>query len=390
MLFSVDAHTIGCHLTGNEVYIRNLLNEFAGLDKSAKFLAYVSKPDADRYLPRRFKKARVSENPWLRLGWEIPASLHRHRPDVLHVQYTGPISCPVPMVVTVHDVSFLDNPQYFTTFRARQLKLTVTRTISRAERILTPSEFSRRSIVAAYGVPDDKVTVIPNGVSSAFRPMQSEAAAHWVRERYGIAGPFVLTVGDVQPRKNHLGLIQAFEEVLRAHPQLPHRLVIVGKETWHAPQVRRAAAGSSVADRIHFTGWVGDDDLRRFYCAADLFVFPSLYEGFGLPILEAMACGRAVLCSNTSAMPEVANAAGILFDPFSVPEIARAMQDVLLDAELRSRMERLGLKRAGSFSWSHAAQKTLNVYYQVAEARRGLEARPEKRSEKRRAVPART
>jgi glycosyltransferase involved in cell wall biosynthesis len=390
MLFSVDAHTIGCHLTGNEVYIRNLLNEFAGLDKSAKFVAYVSKRDADRYVPRRFAKTRVSENPWLRLGFEIPLSLHRQRPDVLHVQYTGPISCPVPMVVTVHDVSFLENPEYFTSFRAHQLKLTVTRTISKAVRILTPSEFSRQSIIASYGVPDDKVTVIPNGVSSAFRPMQTEAAAHWVSERYGIPSPFVLTVGDLQPRKNHLGLIQAFEDVVHAHPHLPHRLVMVGKETWYAPHIRRAAQKSLVADRIHFTGWISDEDLRRFYCAADFFVFPSLYEGFGLPILEAMACGRAVLCSNTSAMPEVANAAGILFDPHSVPEIARAMQDVLLDSELRSRMERLGLKRAASFSWTRAAQKTLDVYYQVAEARRGLEAPVEKRSEKRRVVPART
>src|SRR6516225_8129167 len=177
MLFSVDAHTIGCHLTGNEVYIRNLLHEFAALDRSANFVAFVSRRDADRYVPRRFAKARVSENPWVRLGFEIPFTLHRQRPDVLHVQYTGPISCPVPMVVTVHDVSFLENPEYFTSFRAHQLKLTVTRTISKAVRILTPSEFSRQSIIASYGVPDDKVTVIPNGVSSAFRPMQTEAAA---------------------------------------------------------------------------------------------------------------------------------------------------------------------------------------------------------------------
>jgi glycosyltransferase involved in cell wall biosynthesis len=376
MLLSVDAHTIGCHLTGNEVYIRNLLNEFAGLDSSANFLVYLSKPHVDLYVPRQFTRVRVSGNPWVRLGLEIPLSLHRQRPDVLHVQYTGPMSCPVPLVVTVHDVSFLENPHYFTRFRARQLKLTVERTISRAVRILTPSEFSRRSIIAAYGVPDDKVTVVPNGVSSAFRPMQTEAASRWVRERYAISSPFILTVGDLQPRKNHIGLIQAFEDTVRAHPDLPHLLVIVGKETWYAPHVRRAAQKSSVTDRIHFTGWIADDDLRRFYCAAELFVFPSLYEGFGLPILEAMACGRATLCSNTSAMPEVANTAGILFNPYSVWEIARAMQDVLLNSELRARMEGLGLKRAASFNWNNAAQQTLNVYSQVVERVRGMEPRP--------------
>ena len=386
MLFSVDAHTIGCHLTGNEVYIRNLLNEFAGLDKSANFLTYLSKPDADRSVPRRFAKRKVSENPWIRLGLQIPLSLHRDRPNLLHVQYTGPIACRVPMVATVHDVSFLEHPQYFTPFRSHQLKLTVSRTVRQAARILTPSEFSRRSIIAAYGVPDEKITVIPNGVSSAFRPMQRQAASDWVRDRHGIEHPFILTVGDLQPRKNHLGLIHAFEETIRAHPQLPHHLVVVGKETWHASHIRRAAQKSSVSNRIHFTGWVSDEDLRYFYCASDIFVFPSLYEGFGLPILEAMACGRAVLCSNTSAMPEVANAAGILFDPYSATEIARAMQDVLLDAELRSRMERLGLKRAAAFNWSRAAQKTLDVYYEVADGKRASASR----TEKRKVVPART
>jgi glycosyltransferase involved in cell wall biosynthesis len=148
--------------------------------------------------------------------------------------------------------------------------------------------------------------------------------------------PFVLTVGDLQPRKNHLGLIHAFEELMRAHPQLPHHLVIVGKETWYADVVRAAAKKSQVADRIHFTGFVDDEELRRLYGACDLFVYPSFYEGFGLPILEAMACGRAVACSNTSAMPEVADSAALLFDPCSQRDLVFAMRDLLLNPELRS------------------------------------------------------
>ncbi|MGH9662992.1 MAG: glycosyltransferase family 4 protein, partial [Bryobacteraceae bacterium] len=174
----------------------------------------------------------------------------------------------------------------------------------------------------------------------------------------------------VQPRKNHLGLIRAFEELLRANPHLPHCLVMVGKNTWHSPDVRRLASASPAADRLHFAGFVDDDDLVHFYAACDLFVFPSFYEGFGLPILEAMACGRAVACSNTSAMPEVADSAGILFDPHSVGEMTRAMQDLLLDSELRGRMERLGAQRAARFSWQEAARKTLEVYYDVSGPRR--------------------
>jgi glycosyltransferase involved in cell wall biosynthesis len=220
----------------------------------------------------------------------------------------------------------------------------------------------------AYGVSGDKVAVVPNAVSTAFRPMQRETAAHWVAQNFDLPAPFVLSVGDLQPRKNHLGLIRAFEDLIRHHPHLPHHLVLVGKETWFAPTIRQAAARSRVADRVHFTGWVSDDDLRYFYAGCDAFVFPSFYEGFGLPILEAMACGRSVACSNTSAMPEVADSAALLFDPASPDEITRAMRDLLLDAQLRARTERLGRDRAAGFTWSRAAQETLNVYYEVAGA----------------------
>jgi glycosyltransferase involved in cell wall biosynthesis len=370
MLFSVDAHTIGCHLTGNEVYVSNLLTEYARLESSSQFIAYISKPHAVASIPRKFLKRKVSENPFRRLGWDIPASLHRDRPDLLHVQYTAPVACSVPIVASVHDISYLEHPEYFTRFRSTQLRMTVASTVRRAARVLAPSEFSRRAIINAYGLDDEKVVAIPNAVSSTFRPVQREAAANWVRANHQIPSPFILTVGDLQPRKNHLGLIRAFEEVLRAHPQLPHRLVMVGKEAWHGPAVRRAAEKSPVRDRIHFTGWVSDDDLRQFYGACDMLAFPSFYEGFGLPILEAMACGRAVACSNTSAMPEVANAAALLFDPRSTQEIARAISDLLLDPQLRVRMERLGAHRATLFSWNRTAQRTLDVYYDVAGAKR--------------------
>jgi glycosyltransferase involved in cell wall biosynthesis len=368
MLFSVDAHTIGCHLTGNEVYIRNLLNEYAGLDQASEFITYLAKPRADLSVPLRFRKRWVSDNPFRRLGYDIPMSLRRDRPDLLHVQYTAPLACSVPIIVSVHDVSYLEYPEYFKRARAMQLRYTVNRTVRAAARILTPSEFSRRAIIRHYGVSEDRVVVVHNAVSSLFRPLQREMAVHWVREHHQVPAPFVLTVGDLQPRKNHLGLIRAFEQLIRHHPQLPHHLVMVGKETWFAPIVRRAAEKSAVADRLHFTGWVPDDDLRYFYGACDLFVFPSFYEGFGLPILEAMACGRAVACSNTSAMPEVANASALMFEPASPDEITRAMADLLLHPELRQRNERLGSHRAAQFTWSRAARETLDVYYGVAGA----------------------
>jgi len=366
MRFSVDAHAIGQHLTGNETYVRNLLNCFATLDQEADFVTYLSREDAFPDVPKRFLKRRVAVNPFTRLGFDLPRRLRHDRPHLLHVQYTAPLFCSIPIVVSVHDVSFLEHPGYFTPFRALQLRCTVRRTVRSAARVITPSEFSKRRILSAYCLEEDKVVVLPNGVASAFRPMARESAQRWVRTHFGLRTPFVLTVGDLQPRKNHVGLIRAFESLVEAHPQVPHHLVIVGKDSWYASTVRATARRSSLADRIHFTGFVSDEALLGLYGACDLFVYPSLYEGFGLPILEAMACGRAVACSNTSAMPEVADSAAILFDPNSVDEIALALRDLLLNPELRQRMERLGMQRAATFSWERTASRTLDLYYAVA------------------------
>jgi glycosyltransferase involved in cell wall biosynthesis len=172
-------------------------------------------------------------------------------------------------------------------------------------------------------------------------------------------------VGDLQPRKNHVGLIEAFAGLVHAHPELPHELVLAGKETWFVRRVRDAARNSGVADRIRFLGFVSDDDLLHLYNACDLFCFPSFYEGFGLPVLEAMACGAAVACSNTSAIPEVTDGAALLFNPYNADEITRAMLDLILLPELRARMSRLGSQRATQFSWQKTAHETLEVYYSV-------------------------
>ncbi len=368
MRFSVDAHAIGCHLTGNEVYIRNLLNYFARLDSANDFIAYLSRPHVANEIPERFRTLPVSENPFRRLGLDLAVRLRKDRPALLHVQYTGPVFCNVPLVASVHDVSYLEHPQYFTRFRATQLRITVKRTVEAAARVLTPSEFSRNAILRHYSIDERKVVVIPNAASPVFRPVERQVASAMVERKFGIGWPFVLMVGDLQPRKNHLGLLRAFEALLEARPQIRQHLVFVGKETWSSKELHRMVKKSRAADRVHFTGFVDDEDLVHLYGACDLFVFPSFYEGFGLPILEAMACGRAVSCSNVSAMPEVADGAAILFDPHSVKEMMRAMADVLLDPELRARMERLGIQRAAQFSWEQAARRTLEVYYEVAGA----------------------
>jgi len=373
MRFAVDAHAIGRHLTGNEVYIRSLLRAFAELDSDSEFYAYISARDASSWIPKRFQTRLVSANPWSRLGWQLGSLVRGDRPDLLHVQYTAPLNIAAPVVVTVHDVSFLENPEYFRLSRRMQLRLTVARTIERAERVLTVSDYSRDAILRHYDISPEKVRVVPNAASPEFRVTGRERAMASVQKKWGIPGPFVFSVGDLQPRKNQIGLIRAFAAMIASRPAMKHHLVLTGQETWFGPRVRQEALKSGYANRIHFTGFVTDEELRELYNACDCFVFPSFYEGFGMPILEAMACGRAVACSNTSAMPEVADGAGILFDPREPESIRRCMEEILLDAELKARQERLGLQRATHFSWKKSARATLDIYREVAEARTGRE-----------------
>ena len=177
MRFSVDAHAIGQHLTGNETYITNLLRCFDSIDEDSEFVAYISRENAAADVPERFTKRLVADNPWRRLGFDLPRRLAADRPDLLHVQYTAPLMCRVPVVVSVHDVSFLECPEYFSRFRAMQLRCTVKRTVLSAQRVLTPSEFSKRSIMRAYGLDDEKITVMPNGVSPSFGRSQGKRRA---------------------------------------------------------------------------------------------------------------------------------------------------------------------------------------------------------------------
>jgi glycosyltransferase involved in cell wall biosynthesis len=367
MRFAVDAHAIGRHLTGNEVYVRSLLNGFAALDRESEFITYLSMDDAEAWVPARFPVRRIAGNPFVRLGCDLALKLRRDRAELLHVQYTAPLGCPVPVVVSVHDVSFLEHPDYFPLYRALQLRLTVRHTIRKAARILTGSEFSRNCIARAYDLDPDRISVVPNAAAGCFHPVRREAALGYMLKRFGIAAPFVLSVGDLQPRKNHIGLIEAFTRLIQARPQLQHHLLLAGKETWFARRVRDAARHSGVSDRIRFLGFVSDDDLLQLYNACDLFCFPSFYEGFGLPVLEAMACGAPVACSNTSAIPEVADGASLFFNPYNPDEITRAMLDLIQHRELRTRTRRLGLRRAADFNWRKTAQQTLEVYYEVLE-----------------------
>ncbi len=369
----IDAHAIGQRLTGNEVYVRSLIHEYPALDQSAEFTAYIATPDAEAWLPEGFGRRYISRNPFVRLGADLSMELRKNPTDLLHVQYTAPLFCPVPVVVTVHDVSYLEHPEYFSKFRANQLRLSTRHTLNFAKQVITVSEFSRQRIAKVYGLDPADIVVTPNGPQEQFRPLKRETSMFKVHQALGIDKPYILHVGDLHPRKNQISLIRAFGQLVRNHPALKHHLVLAGKHTWFSPQVLAEIRRSGVEDRIVVTEFVEEDLLPSLYNAADVFVFPSWYEGFGLPAIEAMACGRPVVCSDATALPEVVDGAALLFRPDSVEDQMRAIRDLLLDAELSERMSKKSLQRAKHFNWRDTASKTLDTYYQVAEKKQQLQ-----------------
>ena len=369
---AVDAHAIGHRQTGNEVYVRSLIQRYPALAPEAEFIGYTSCPEASVWLPEGFEEQRIAKNPFVRLGVDLSRRLRQDRADLVHVQYTAPLFCPTRIVATIHDVSYFERPEYLPRARAVQLRTSTRATVRRAAKIITVSEFSRRGIAKAYAVDPESIVVTPNAPQERFRVMDRGLARRRVLERLRVSRPFILNVGDLHPRKNQIGMIRAFRELLAARPDLPHQLVMAGKHTWFAPRVLEEVKRSGLEERIVLTGFVDEDILPALYNACDLFVFPSFYEGFGLPAIEAMACGRPVACSSASALPEVVDGAAILFEPDSIGEQMRAMRDVLLDRELAASMIKRSLQRAKFFDWKETARRTLDVYYEVAERTRAV------------------
>jgi glycosyltransferase involved in cell wall biosynthesis len=236
---------------------------------------------------------------------------------------------------------------------------------------MTVSEASKKDIVNFCGIPEDRVVVTPNGVDfDIYYPRDKDAALAQVQQRYGVRAPYILYVSRIEhPGKNHVRLIQAFGH-LKASLGIPHQLVLAGSPWSRAKEVQRVAAQSPFSKDIAFIGFVDAADLPALYSAADLFSFPSLYEGFGMPILEAMACGTPVTCSNLSAMPEVAGDAGLLFDPYSEEDMSNTMERMLTDANFREQCIQKGIERCRQFTWANTARKTLEVIQQTWEATR--------------------
>ena len=381
MRIAIDAHAVGAKLGGNESYAVNLIEALAQIDSVNHYTIYITTDEArERFHGRwpNFKvRATLPHTPLIRIPLTLSAELRKNPVDVLHVQFTAPPFCPCPVVVSIHDLSFEHLPQTFNRRSRTQLRLTVRHSARRAARIISLSEHTRRDIVETYGIPAERVSAIPLAAPSNFAPVQDVRELQRVRHNYGIDGEYILSVGSIQPRKNLARLVSAYARVRaslrenKSADKLP-KLVLVGKCGWLYDETLRALEETGVKDTVVLTGYVPQADLPALYSGALCFVYPSYFEGFGLPPLEAMKCGAPVIVGNKTSLPEVVGDAALAVDPFDVEAIASAMKRVIDSPALREELSVKGLTRAEAFDWRETARKTLAIYHEVVQETMGV------------------
>jgi glycosyltransferase involved in cell wall biosynthesis len=352
--------------------VRNLLRALGEIDKTNEYIVFTSKEGAGmfEFPSARWRQVRCpvpASSKLLRILWEqfvLPWQAKHHQVDLLHgLGYVIPLVFPYRSVVTIYDIGHVRLARMFSHVALLAWRTLVPRTARRAEAVLTISHSAKDDISTEYAIDPHRIFVATPGTDKSFQPARDESVRTQVRARYGLGARFILNVGFIKPNKNLEGLIRAFARV-RHRYGLDYQLGLVGRHRYrdYSAQLSLLVSELGIEQQVIFTGYVPDEDLPALYSAADLFVFPTFYEGFGLPALEAMACGTPVALSNVSALQEVGGEAALYFDPLDTDQMAQVIGTVLLDSDLRADLARRCLARARAFSWEKTARQTLSVY----------------------------
>jgi len=367
---AIDGHMVGQRETGNESYVVNLLRGLAAAPGKDSFQVLTPDPRrvaAEIALPSQFRFVRVwPATSALRIPFGMPAALRAQRSDLLHATYILPPRAPCPMVVTVHDLSFIPFPQALTPRARLLLRWLVPLSVRRAARVIAISEFTRQDLIRYYDIPPDKIRVTLLAADPAYgRNGQGDLS----QLPEGVREPFILAVGNLEPRKNLSRLVDAFVHLVRAQG-FQGQLVLAGNPRGSSQRLLQQLRTLGLESRVLMPGYVSKAQLRSLYNQAAVFVFPSLYEGFGLPTLEAMACGCPVVSSNVTSLPEVVGDAAIQVDPDSTAKLAEAIDAVIVRPELARELRAKGLRRASMFSWRKTAEQTRGVYGEAVASKR--------------------
>jgi glycosyltransferase involved in cell wall biosynthesis len=372
MRIGVDTRLMHYQPAGISRYTWHLLQALAELDNVDEFVVFQHRKHRTPLIQQaNFRRATLFAPVHHRLEQAmLTAELMRFRFDLLHsTDFIPPLYSPIKSVITVHDLAFLHYPHFLTTESAAYYGQ-IDKAIVKATHIIVPSEYTRQDLIAQLGSPADKVTVIHEAANPIFKPLPFAETLHAVRNRYHLPERFVLSVGTIEPRKNINGLLQAFAHLRDKYAPGDVMLAIAGSKGWLYEETLELVKTLNLETQVRFLGRVPDEDLHQLYVAARCHVHPAHYEGFGLPPLEAMACGTPTIVSNISSLPEVVGDAALLVNPLDFEEIAVAMHRLLTDDDLHAELSKKGLQRACVFSWERAAHRTLDVYRKVAEPRR--------------------
>ncbi len=360
MKVGIDAHAIGSQAGGNETYMRELLAALAESSKGIECVGLVN--SGESWAPGGLVSVQpLPQTPsGIRVPIVLPWLAGIHRFDLLHTQYAAPFWCPCPTVVSIHDIGWVRFPELFPPLLRRRLALLTPGTLRRAARIFVLTDAIKREIADVYGVAADRMDVVAPSVDPRFFLEASAEDMQRIRVEYDLPETFVLYVGALQPRKNLARLAAAFAR-LQDHG-LPHALVLTGKRAWLHADMLKTIESLQLGDRLRFTGYVDAEDLPTLMRAADAFAYVSLYEGFGLPALEALASGVPCVVSNDPAIAEVCGGAAISCDPLDVEDIERALLSALIDDPLRERLRRAGPTQAARFTRATMAAAAVQGY----------------------------
>lgn len=337
--------------------------------QSSKLIIYLKNEPLDQ-LPKEseqwnYRIVRPSKL-WTQIGLPFDLYFHRPRPDVFFSPtHYSPRFSPIPTVVSVMDLSFLFFSELFRKTDLHQLKNWTEYSVKKAAKVLTISKASKDDIIKKYGIAEHKIVVTYPGVKEVLGSKYKVLGMDDIKKKYDLKNDYILFVGTLQPRKNILRLVEAFKIVLK-HSKKDIDLVIVGKKGWKYEDILEAPSKYGVADRVKFLDFVSDEELEVLYRNAVCFVLPSLYEGFGLPVVEAMKYGCPVITSNVSSLPEAGGDAALYVNPEDVDDIALKIENILKDANLRKELIEKGFKHIKKFSWQKTAEETLKVLEEVA------------------------
>ncbi len=355
-------------------YTRGLVSALAEMDRETAYVLLSAGRGAEegpwpanfsrRILPLSDRHLAIL---WQRVRLPLPVELFTGRVDVFHSpDFTLPPVWRARTVVTIHDLSFIRHPECFSKPLLEYLLASVPRAVRRADFLLADSASTRQDLIELLGAAPERVAVVYPGVEAHFGPAEDAARLEACLARYAVRRPYILGVGTLQPRKNFARLIRAYH-LLRQRHGIPHRLVIAGAKGWLFEEIEETIRTLRLEEWVQITGFIPDEDLPALYQGADVFAFPSLYEGFGIPVLEALACGTPVVASNTSSLPEAAGEAALLVDPEDVEALAEALWRLLVDSPLRNALRARGFEQVKRFSWAGSAQKVRSIYRHLVE-----------------------